>query len=1032
MSIIKTSNIRLLRQSPLDDKTYMTLAESNSLILAEMYAWMEFVDPDDGKRYRLQPKTPNDITSTNYKDNWEFVEYLSTQEGQKGGYTKYIFKRSTDVDGPTIPTTADPTIGEGWSNAPYLGEGILWMTSAKFDGNNNISGLGWSAPIQVEGSTYTTRFIFTAAENKPNITGADSTNFNITNGGVWHNEPPDSNLPIWVSKGVSNEYGLMVASWSDPIRWTGQDGNNATSEIFIFKRAASQPLRPNDDGLNINNPVGSNYGDWQYAPYTSANNEDKLWMATARFKEDVLVTGWSTPIDIEGDDGYEIEFVFKGSAEQPGVPQGNIPAGWSFDPDGAVIIENESQLPIWASKAVFKKGNVQGNWSTPVKWNGLDGEDAYSVFLTNDNHSYHADSNEIQEGNWVGGYSQIRVYKGITQFQCVDANVNGVGPEVNNTYKLTNIEQLIGSMVVSTHIVGGQLEIRPVSMATNACVLRLTIVAQSKWVDTTIVKYISYSMMKDGESAWAYHLSNPDFSFISDGKGGFNTGYGYNEAKSEFVIMIGSQRLKHDGVTHQLGEATENNTYKVKQITPLGFIPPTNRFQYELNVSNEQLIIEPTNMNMPIAGLLFTVSVMYKGNLIDIELKQSYKLTSPLAGEWNIYTDKTHYTFLRNADGSLNGDFSAGNITLFVNKGSIKFNCVNAATPGAGTNAFGQLSGSNSPIYDGDGSDFVYDVYPVIGWGQGSKPIDFEYDLVTDEEDPTVKHFRLKPVSFASSTNLTVSVTFYIRVRDVGGKIMMIYRSVTFTIQDLSMAASYTFAVDKQSIPVASTGLDANNDGKFNISGFFGAHASENPLPYNNLLTAGTWKINSTVVSPAGSVTLGITTSGNTATLTPSNLDFGVGGSIAITVNIQYKDPQDNIHTYTKHLNYVKLNKADDGTGAVMLWKRSATKPDTPTGNNPAGWFINPYDEDNQNKRLWMSLNYKAMSGDVVGTWSDPVQVDSLPDEATLIQIIQDAFSTLLAELVQRVEALEYLTGTTHHDKLIELENRLDALEATP
>lgn len=59
-----------------------------------------------------------------------------------------------------------------------------------------------------------------------------------------------------------------------------------------------------------------------------------------------------------------------------------------------------------------------------------------------------------------------------------------------------------------------------------------------------------------------------------------------------------------------------------------------------------------------------------------------------------------------------------------------------------------------------------------------------------------------------------------------------------------------------------------------------------------------------------------------------------------------------------------------DGNITSFIFRRSATQPATPTGNNPSGWLDSPPSSDGN--PLWVSRALKTPAGILVGTWSVP------------------------------------------------------------
>lgn len=87
--------------------------------------------------------------------------------------------------------------------------------------------------------------------------------------------------------------------------------------------------------------------------------------------------------------------------------------------------------------------------------------------------------------------------------------------------------------------------------------------------------------------------------------------------------------------------------------------------------------------------------------------------------------------------------------------------------------------------------------------------------------------------------------------------------------------------------------------------------------------------------------------------------------------------------------------------GASGGWKefrfrRAATKPATPTGDNPAGWYDAPPAADGN--PLWASLADKDADGHVIGVWSDPVRIDGADGDKTATVYIYQRKATTPAK----------------------------------
>lgn len=60
-----------------------------------------------------------------------------------------------------------------------------------------------------------------------------------------------------------------------------------------------------------------------------------------------------------------------------------------------------------------------------------------------------------------------------------------------------------------------------------------------------------------------------------------------------------------------------------------------------------------------------------------------------------------------------------------------------------------------------------------------------------------------------------------------------------------------------------------------------------------------------------------------------------------------------------------------------FVFRRAASKPATPTGKNPSGWYDAPPAADGN--PLWASLADKYADGELLGAWSEPVQIEGPP-----------------------------------------------------
>ena len=135
------------------------------------------------------------------------------RQGVTGGYTDYIFKRSTTA--PGTPTGVTPF---GWSDVPPTGTTPLYMSQASKRSDGTLIG-AWSAPVRLDGEP--------GADGKYTIyqyatgTAAAAT-------GTWSNTPPASLAAgqyLWMRAGVVTPPATAPATWGTPYRISGEKGD---------------------------------------------------------------------------------------------------------------------------------------------------------------------------------------------------------------------------------------------------------------------------------------------------------------------------------------------------------------------------------------------------------------------------------------------------------------------------------------------------------------------------------------------------------------------------------------------------------------------------------------------------------------------------------------------------------------------------------------------------------------------------------------------------------------------------------------
>lgn len=150
----------------------------------------------------------------------------------------------------------------------------------------------------------------------------------------------------------------------------GGVGASGIYTSYIFKRNESAP----------STPTGSTPSGWSDGPPAPEPDYFPLWMSKAtKSGAGALIGAWSTPVQLTGDDGYYINYIFKRAETVPATPTGNeaswSAAGWSDIPPAA------DGNPLWMSKAPhdLRSEEPVALWSTPVQLEGSSIQIQYSV-----------------------------------------------------------------------------------------------------------------------------------------------------------------------------------------------------------------------------------------------------------------------------------------------------------------------------------------------------------------------------------------------------------------------------------------------------------------------------------------------------------------------------------------------------------------------------------------------------------------------------------------------------------------------------
>lgn len=294
----------------------------------------------------------------------------SGEPGAPGDYTSFAFKKSDDQ--PATPQSSSP-LPEGWSVLPDS-DGKWWVSSSKVSGSTNTTYGGWGLPqpITAEDGTpgsmgpvgpfietrYAANNSYTEAPALANPALRDPEGWVVGS----QFDAGDQKAVWTINAKISSETDALMTNWSTPFCLTG---GVPDYQINRFKKSDTAPSAPTSQSQN---PSG-----WLEAP----DSTGKWWMTVGLVNgADGLVKGWSTPIQATGEDGVASDYYnFKYAVNQD---PNNAPAvnSTSTDPGeawGDIVPTTNKGWYLWMIIGKFHEGQLEGNWSTPVRLTGQDG-----------------------------------------------------------------------------------------------------------------------------------------------------------------------------------------------------------------------------------------------------------------------------------------------------------------------------------------------------------------------------------------------------------------------------------------------------------------------------------------------------------------------------------------------------------------------------------------------------------------------------------------------------------------------------------
>lgn len=323
--------------------------------------------------------------------------HLPNGERYKGqsSYKSIVFTRADQrPDAPTGGSYANPLPdGNVWKDGIPAGTKPVWMSSRVFTSDDKAPATSsWSTPaLMSDAEDFDVEFSPAPTDTVPPVP-VSGVNGNL--GWLWFDPVRNPNAD-WGSMNWMATRSKSQGTWSD---WTiilikGETGDGVQS-VFTVTDGSTPSIS------------GSSYppsGWYKSVDSLTVGQGDVLWMSERRFESGAW-SAWSAPVRLNGvdglpgEDGTDIEFIYKRMNRLPNTggntdvaPEstdvdGAVPATWENHPSGV----DATHLYEWACQRT-KSGGTWGPWVGPFVWSawgekGMDGDGVEYVFrLTEDN-----------------------------------------------------------------------------------------------------------------------------------------------------------------------------------------------------------------------------------------------------------------------------------------------------------------------------------------------------------------------------------------------------------------------------------------------------------------------------------------------------------------------------------------------------------------------------------------------------------------------------------------------------------------------
>lgn len=323
--------------------------------------------------------------------------HLPNGDRYKGqsSYKSIVFTRSDDQpDTPSGGLFSRPLPdGNVWKDGIPAGTKPIWMSSRIFTSDGKAPATSsWTVPaLMSDAEDFDVEFSPAPTDTVP---PAPVSGVNGNLGWLWFDPVRNPNAN-WNAMNWMATRSKSQGTWSD---WTiilikGETGDGVQS-VFTVTNGSTPSIS------------GSSYppsGWYKSVDSLTVGQGDVLWMSERRFENGAWIS-WSAPVRLNGvdglpgEDGTDIEFIYKrmnrlpntggnvDSAPESTDVDGAVPATWENHPSGV----DATHLYEWSCQRT-KSGGTWGPWVGPFVWSawgekGMDGDGVEYVFkLTEDN-----------------------------------------------------------------------------------------------------------------------------------------------------------------------------------------------------------------------------------------------------------------------------------------------------------------------------------------------------------------------------------------------------------------------------------------------------------------------------------------------------------------------------------------------------------------------------------------------------------------------------------------------------------------------